>query len=99
MIEFRSRIAATAIRLGLPSISGPRLFAQAGGLISYGADMADEYRLSAAHVVKVANGASPSTLPIEQPTRFPMTINLKTAAALGIRIPGELLVRADATIQ
>ena len=99
MIEFRSRIAAAATRLGLPSISGPRLFAEAGGLISYGADMADDYRLSAAHVVKVASGVSPATLPIEQATQFPMTINLKTAAALRIKVPSELLIRADATIQ
>ena len=99
MIEFRSRIAAAAIRHGLPSISGPRLFAEAGGLISYGADMADDYRLSAAHVVKVATGVSPATLPIEQATRFPMTINLKTAAALRIKVPSELLIRADATVQ
>jgi len=99
MIEFRGRIAATALALGLPSISSPRMFAEAGGLISYGADMGDDYRLSAVHVVKVANGASPATLPIEQPTQFPMTINLRTAAALGIRIPSELLLRADMTIE
>ena len=59
--------------------------------------MGDDYRLSAVPVVKVANGASPATLPIEQPTQFPMTINLRTAAALGIRIPSELLLRADMT--
>ncbi len=99
MIEFRGRIAETALRLGLPSISSPRMFAQAGGLISYGADMSDDYRLSAVHVVKVANGVNPATLPIEQPTQFPMTINLRTAAALGIKIPSELLLRADMTIQ
>ncbi len=99
MIEFRGRIAETAMRLGLPSISSPRMFAQAGGLISYGADMSDDYRLSAVHVVKVANGVNPATLPIEQPTQFPMTINLRTAAALGIKIPSELLLRADMTIQ
>ena len=99
MIEFRSRIAAAAMRLGLPSISAHRLFAEAGGLISYGADVTDDFRLSAAHVVKVASGVSPATLPIEQATRFPITINLKTAAALKIKIPSELLIRADATIQ
>ena len=61
--------------------------------------MSDDYRLSAVHVVKVANGVSPATLPIEQPTQFPMTINLRTAAMLGIKIPSELLLRADMTIQ
>jgi len=99
MIENRGRIAATATKLGLPSVSGPRVFADAGGLMSYGMDMRDDFRLSAAHVVKVANGVSPATLPIEQPTQFQLTINLKTAAALGIRIPSELLLRADATIE
>ena len=56
---------AAAIRLGLPSISGPRLYADAGGLLSYGMDDRDNFKLSAAHVVKVANGVSPATLPVE----------------------------------
>ena len=99
MIEHRERIVAMALRLRLPSISSHRLFAEAGGLISFGADMSDDYRQSAAHVVKVANGTDPATLPIEQPTRFPMTINMKTADALGIKIPPALQIRADAILQ
>jgi putative ABC transport system substrate-binding protein len=99
LIENRVRVAAAATKLGLPSISGPRVFADAGGLLSYGMDMTDDFRLSAAYVVKVANGVNPATLPIEQPTQFQLTINLKTAAALGIKIPRELLLRADATIE
>lgn len=99
MIENRGRIAAAATKLGLPSISGPRVFAEAGGLLSYGMDITDDYRLSAAYVVKVANGVNPATLPIEQPTQFQLTINRQTAAALGIKMPRELLLRADAVIE
>lgn len=99
MIEYRGRIAAAALRLGLPSISTSRIYAESGGLISYGADMVDDYRRSAAHVVKVATGTPPHTLPVERPTHFPLTINLKTAAALGIKIPAELLIRAEAMIE
>ncbi len=99
MIEFRGRIVAAATKLGLPSISGPRFFAADGGLMSFGMDMADDYRLCAAHGVKVANGINPSTLPIEQPTQLALTINLRTAAALGITIPRELLLRADEIIR
>jgi putative ABC transport system substrate-binding protein len=99
MIEYRERIAAAAIRLGLPSISGPRLYADAGGLLSYGMDDRDNFKLSAAHVVKVANGVSPATLPVERPTHFQLTVNLKTAAALGLRLPQDLLLRADTTIE
>jgi putative ABC transport system substrate-binding protein len=98
MIENRFRVAVAATKLGLPSISGPRVFADAGGLMTYGMDIRDDFRLSAAHVVKVANGVNPATLPIEQPTQLQLTINLRTAAALGIKIPSELLLRADATI-
>lgn len=54
-------------------------------------DIRDDYRLSAAHVVKVANGANPATLPIERPTQFQLTVNLKTAAAIGVLVPAELL--------
>ena len=99
MVEHRSRIAAEAVRQKLPLVSGPGVFAEAGGLVTYGMDMSDEFRLSAAHVVKVANGVSPATLPIEQPTLLRLTINLKTAAALGITIPREILLRADAMIE
>jgi len=87
MIEFRGRIAATALVLGCPRSAVLECLPRPGSDQPYGADMSDDYRLSAVHVVKVANGANPATLPIEQPTQFPMTINLRTAAALGIRFP------------
>jgi putative ABC transport system substrate-binding protein len=99
MIEHRERIAAAAIRLRLPSISGSRLYAEAGGLLTYGMDILDDFRLSAAHVVKVANGANPATLPVERPTLLQLTINMKTAAAIGVKIPHELRLRADSIIE
>jgi putative ABC transport system substrate-binding protein len=98
MVEKRAAIAAALIGLKLPSISGMRLHAEVGGLAAYGPDVREDCRLSAAHVIKVAHGASPATLPIEQPTSVQLTINLKTAAALGLTVPRELLLRADATI-
>jgi len=98
-IEGRDRIIAAAARLRLPSVSGFPAYAEDGGLMAYGEDTAEGFRRSAAYVVKVANGANPAELPIEQPTRFELVINLKTAAALGITIPRELLARADRTIE
>lgn len=98
-IEFRGRIAAMATRLGLPSVGSTRAFADDGGLMSYGGDTAEGFRQSAAYVVKVANGTKPADLPIEQPTRFPLVINLRTAAVLDIKIPRDLLVRADDLIR
>ena len=99
MIENRVRIAAAAIRYKLPLITGPRVYALAGALMSYGMDMTDDFRLSATYVVKLVNGAKPSDLPIEQPTRFELTVNQRTAAALGIKVPREVLLRADGTIE
>jgi putative ABC transport system substrate-binding protein len=98
MIENRARIAQRALQLGLPSISGHRVYAEAGGLMSYGMDLRDDYRLVAAHVVKVAEGADPATLPIERPTRFQLTLNLRTAASIGVTLPAELRLRADETL-
>lgn len=99
MIEFRDQIVAAATRLDLPSMFGYRESVEAGGLMSYGPNLHDDYRLSAAYVVKVANGANPAELPIEQPTQFELVINLKTAAALGITLPRALLLRADELIR
>ena len=71
----------------------------AGALLSYGPDLADQYRHAASFVEKILKGARPSDLPVEQPTRFELVVNLKTAKALGITIPESILLRADEIIR
>jgi putative tryptophan/tyrosine transport system substrate-binding protein len=91
----RERIAALATKSRVPTVSTVRLFAEAGFLIAYGADFADIYRRAATYVDKILKGARPSDLPIEEPTKFDLVINLKTAKALGLTIPQSVLLRAD----
>ena len=98
-VTHRGRIAELAAKNRLPSMSGFREFADAGGLMTYGANIADLCRRAAAYVDKILKGAKPADLPVEQPTKFEFVINMKTAKALGLTIPQSIRVRADEIIQ
>jgi putative ABC transport system substrate-binding protein len=93
------RIADFMLRNRTPAISPFRRFASSGGLMSYGPKVIDFYRLGATYVDKILKGAKPADLPVEQPTKFELVINMKTAKALGLTIPPSLLLRADEMIQ
>jgi putative ABC transport system substrate-binding protein len=98
-IDLRKKIAEFAADHRLPTISGLRLFADSGFLMTYGADLADIIRRSVVYVDKILKGAKPSDLPVEQPTKFELVINLKTAKSLGLTVPPLLLARADDVIE
>jgi putative ABC transport system substrate-binding protein len=93
------RILSLAAKARLPAIWSTRLFAEAGGLISYGVDEADSFRRAAAFVDKIFKGAKPSELPLELPTKFELVVNMKTARALDIEVPAKLLALADEVIE
>jgi putative ABC transport system substrate-binding protein len=94
-----TRLADLAARSRLPTAYAVRESVEAGGLMSYGPSFIDSYRRSAAYVDKILKGAKPADLPVEQPTKFELVINLKTAKALGLDVPAALLSRADEMIE
>ena len=95
----RATIISLAARNRLPAVYGPTVFARDGGFVSYGADFQDNFRRSALYVDKILRGAKPSELPVQMPVKYLLSINLKTAKALGITVPQTLLVAADEVIQ
>ena len=95
----RQRISELAVQNRLPAMFDMRPYVDSGGLVSYGADLVDIWRDAARFVDKILKGAKPADLPIEQPTRFELVINLKTAKALGITIPQTVLLRANDVIR
>ena len=95
----RQRVAELAITHRLPTMFGPKEAVEAGGLMSYGPNYDDFFRRAAVYVDKILKGAKPADLPVEQATRFLLVINLKTANALGLKIPQSLLLSADQVIE
>ena len=95
----QKRIAGFALKSRLPSVSSSEEFVDAGGLMSYAADDADSYRRVAIYVDKILKGAKAADLPVEQPTKFELLINLKTAKQIGLTIPPNVLARADRVIR
>jgi putative ABC transport system substrate-binding protein len=99
LFNYRGQIAEMALRNRLPAASLQREYAEAGFLLTYGADVRDLFRRAAAFVDKIFKGTKPADLPVEQPTKFELVINLKTAKALGVEVPTSLLQRADEVIE
>jgi putative ABC transport system substrate-binding protein len=95
----RGRLVDLAAKNRLPTVYSFRTYVEAGGLMSYGPNIADSFRRAATYVDKILKGAKPSDLPVEQPTKFELVINLKTAKALGLTIPQSVLGRADQIIE
>jgi putative ABC transport system substrate-binding protein len=94
-----SALAELALRLRQPGVFGAREFVDAGGLMSYGADIEDLHRRAALYIDKILKGAKPADLPVEQPTKFQLVINLRTANALGLNVPDKLIALADEVIE
>ncbi len=99
LFNYRGQIGVMAIRNRLPAISTGREYAEAGLLLTYGANLQDLLRRTAIFVDKIFKGAKPADLPVEQPTKFELVVNLKTAKALGVEVPTSLLMRADEVIE
>ena len=98
-ITHRDLVIALAVRHRLPAVYNSRLFVAAGGLMSYGTDLVDTFRQAASYVDSILRGAKPADLPVQAPTKYETTLNLKAAKALGLDVPPTLLVRADEVIE
>ncbi len=98
-VVYRKRIIELAAQYRLPTMYYFRYFASDGGLISYGPDEMDLFRRTASYVDRILRGTNPSDLPVQQPTKFELVINLKTAKAMGLHIPASLVARADEVIE
>ena len=98
-LSHRDLIIALAGRHGLPAVYSYRVFTSAGGFMSYGVDLADQYRRAASYVDAILKGAKPGDLPVQLATKFELVVNLKTAQALGLTIPPLILARADEVIE
>jgi len=99
LVDSRARIAQHSLKGKVPGISAYRTFADAGGLLSYGADPRALWQQAAVMADKIFRGAKPADLPVEQPTRFELILNIKTATALGLSVPESILLRADEVIR
>jgi putative tryptophan/tyrosine transport system substrate-binding protein len=99
LVAKSAQIAALSLNYRLPSVMQQRAYAESGGLASYGADSAENHKRAATYVDKILKGAKPADLPVEQPTRLQLLINLRTAKALGLTIPQPVLLRADRVIE
>jgi putative ABC transport system substrate-binding protein len=98
LFAHRARIAEFANKHRLPAMYPHREYVESGGLMAYGVDLHDNYRRAAAYVDRILKGVKPADLPVEQPTKFELVVNLKTAKALGLTIPPAILARADEAI-
>ncbi len=99
MFGQRRRLAELAVKHRLPTVHAAREYVEAGGLIAYGANLAENFRRAAMYVDKILKGAKPADLPVEQPTKFELVLNMRTAKALGLTIPPAVLARADHVIE